>query len=121
MKVLTGRGEKCGCGGDEAGGGEGLRQFFRPRAGAVPACKGCLLVLYNHISSIDDVNRAIGTHAAAQLNGALERAAEGKKRDAALYALADEYRMFVRENYELYRAIIGLPLLDEDGAAQASV
>ncbi|MCI8453698.1 MAG: TetR/AcrR family transcriptional regulator [Lachnospiraceae bacterium] len=73
--------------------------------------------LYNHINSIDDVNRAIGTHAAAQLNGVLERATEGKRRDEALYALVDEYRLFVRENYELYRAVIGLPLLDEDGAA----
>lgn len=71
--------------------------------------------LYNHINSIDDVNRAIGIYAASRLNETLEQAVEGKRRDAALEALALGYRKFAWDNFELYRAIIGLPHLDTDG------
>jgi|GEM_PF-98762 len=72
--------------------------------------------LYNHIKSIDDINREIGRYAAARLNHALECAAEGKERDAAIEAVAYEYRDFVKNNYELYQAIMGLPALEQDGS-----
>ena len=70
--------------------------------------------LYNHVSSVADINRAVGVHASNKLNDALEKVCAGKTRDEALLSLAHEYRRFVKENYELYRAIIGLPAIDQD-------
>lgn len=70
--------------------------------------------LYNHVSSVADINRAVGIHAANQLNEALERATAGKAKDEALISLAHEYRSFVKNQYELYRSIIGLLALDQD-------
>ena len=68
--------------------------------------------LYNHIDSVEDINREVGRLAMNKLNDTLERATEGKRRDEALEALAYAYAQFVKEDYELYRAIIGLPTLD---------
>ena len=68
--------------------------------------------LYNHIDSVEDINREVGRLAMNKLNDPLERATEGKRRDEALEALAYAYAQFVKEDYELYRAIIGLPTLD---------
>lgn len=70
--------------------------------------------LYNHIASVADINRAVGVHAANKLNETLERAAAGKQGREALSALAHEYRAFVKNNYELYRAVMGLPALNGD-------
>lgn len=68
--------------------------------------------LYNHVTGVDDINREVGKIASRRLNQALEDVTKGKERDEAVRALSYEYRRFVRENYELYRAIIGLPALD---------
>ena len=70
--------------------------------------------LYNHIEGIDDINREIGRIASDRLNASLERATKDKDRDRAIEALAHEYRSFVKTNYELYRAILGLPALKMD-------
>lgn len=68
--------------------------------------------LYNHISSVDDVNREVGKLASQKLNQSLENVTRGKEKDEAIEALSYEYRDFVKNNYELYRAVIGLPALD---------
>ena len=70
--------------------------------------------LYNHIEGIDDINREIGSYASELMNDALEKAVAGKSRDAAIEAIAYEYRDFVKNNYELYRAIMGMPALKHD-------
>ncbi|MGL5436771.1 MAG: TetR/AcrR family transcriptional regulator [Lachnospiraceae bacterium] len=70
--------------------------------------------LYNHIKSIDDINREVGRYAAAKLNYALECSVEGKQRDAAIEAVAYAYRDFVKNNYQLYQAIMGMPELKQD-------
>jgi len=69
--------------------------------------------LYNHISSVEDINREVGKQAAAMLNRALTNAIEGKRRGEALTALAYAYRAFVQEKPELYRSILGLPSLSD--------
>lgn len=65
--------------------------------------------LYNHIESIDDINRQVGLLASEKMNAVLEEATDGKKRDEALIALAYAYRDFVRNQNELYQAIMGMP------------
>jgi len=68
--------------------------------------------LYNHIDGVDDINREVGMLAATRLNRALSEAVGGKTRDEAIGAMADAYRQFVKDNPELYRTIIGFPILD---------
>lgn len=65
--------------------------------------------LYNHIESIDDINRQVGLLASEKMNAVLEEATAGKTRDEALIALAYAYRDFVRNENELYQAIMGMP------------
>lgn len=65
--------------------------------------------LYNHIESIDDINRQVGLLASEKMNTILEEATAGKMRDEALIALAYAYRDFVRNQNELYQAIMGMP------------
>ena len=67
--------------------------------------------LYNHIESIDDINRQVGLMASEKMDAALEAATAGKTRDEALIALAHAYRDFVRDENELYQAIMGMPSL----------
>ena len=75
--------------------------------------------LYNHVNGVEDINREVGKLAATRLNGSLARAVEGKTRDEAVMALAYAYRGFVKENQELYKAIIGMPGLDQgDGTIE---
>jgi hypothetical protein len=47
------------------------------------------------------------------------RSAKGKERNAAIKALALAYRAFAKENPELYRAIIGMPLSEDDTLVHA--
>ncbi|RHS64340.1 TetR/AcrR family transcriptional regulator [Clostridium sp. AM45-5] len=44
--------------------------------------------LYNHLNTIDDVNKEIGLKAVSHMNEYLEQSAEGKEKDEALRALA---------------------------------
>lgn len=68
--------------------------------------------LYNHVSGVDDINREVGKLASKKLNQKLEEVTQGKEKDEAIEALSYAYRDFVKNNYELYRAVIGLPALD---------
>jgi AcrR family transcriptional regulator len=68
--------------------------------------------LYNHISSVDDINREVGLFAVNRMNEILSKAVGNKIRDEALSALADAYRQFAKDNQELYRTIFALPILD---------
>lgn len=74
--------------------------------------------LYNHLTSIDDVNREIGRLAVERMDRLLEEAASGKERDQAIEALGYAYRNFVKENYEMYRAILGMPALNQEGSLE---
>lgn len=70
--------------------------------------------LYNHIESIDDINREVGRLASEKMNALLEEATEGKERDEALIELAYAYRDFVKDENELYSAIMGMPAIPKD-------
>ncbi|HWK23197.1 MAG TPA: TetR/AcrR family transcriptional regulator [Ureibacillus sp.] len=69
--------------------------------------------LYYHISGVDDITKAVGELASERMNQAFESATKGKERDAAVSALAHAYRKYVKENPELYLAIMGVPLSDD--------
>lgn len=63
--------------------------------------------LYNHVTNVEEVLVTVGIHAITQLSAAEYKAIEGKRTDEALFALADAYRAFAREHYQLYRVIMG--------------
>jgi len=68
--------------------------------------------LYNHIGSVEDINREVGVFAVDKMNAMLSEAIGEKVRDEAIRAVADGYRQFAKENPELYRTILALPILD---------
>lgn len=74
--------------------------------------------LYNHLNSIDDVNKEIGLKAVSHMNEYLEQSAEGKEKDEALRALAYAFRSYVKNNYQMYRAIMEMPALNRDGSLE---
>lgn len=77
--------------------------------------------LYNHLNSIDEINIEIGKRAAQDMNAQLDLAVNGYKREKAIEALAYSYRDYVKNNYQMYRALMALPSLDSgDGKVLAS-
>ncbi|MBQ7534038.1 MAG: TetR/AcrR family transcriptional regulator [Stomatobaculum sp.] len=69
--------------------------------------------LYNHLDSMDDVNIEIGKLAAKTLNSLLHEAAENRTREEAFTSICRAYRDFVKNNHQLYLAILDLPSLDK--------
>lgn len=69
--------------------------------------------LYNHVESSSDLFGEVGRYAIGLLVQAQESALKGKSGDDALFALAEAYRTFARERFELYGVIMGLPKLCE--------
>ena len=68
--------------------------------------------LYNHIDSLNQLLECVGEDAVCRIAGQEALAIAGKRCDDALFALAEAYRTFVREHYELYRVIMAFPKLD---------
>lgn len=68
--------------------------------------------LYNHIGSVEDINREVSNFAVGKMNAMLLKTIGEKVRDEAIKAVADAYRQFAKNNPELYRTILALPTLD---------
>ena len=67
--------------------------------------------LYNHISGQNALLTEVGLQAVNMLTAIEENAIAGKKKDEALFALADAYRLFAKGHPELYRIIMGVHVL----------
>ena len=65
--------------------------------------------LYNHVESLERLLEYVGEAAVSRLARLEEQAIAGKRREEALFALAEAYRAFAREHWELYRVILALP------------
>lgn len=68
--------------------------------------------LYNHVDSLEHLLELVGNEAVGRLVRLEEQAIAGKHGDAALFALAQAYRAFAREHYQLYRVIMAFPQWD---------
>jgi AcrR family transcriptional regulator len=77
--------------------------------------------LYNHVTSLEELKRAVAALVAEQLADRLMRSAVGRSGEQAVFAIADAYRAFATEHPELYAAILRAPEPDEGrylGAAE---
>ena len=63
-------------------------------------------MLYNHVKSLDDLLTSASECAAARMKELLFSAKQGKYADAAVYAVADAYRRFAKEQKGLYRLVM---------------
>lgn len=75
--------------------------------------------LYNHIQGQMELLVEVGFRAVDMLTEMEEAAITGRRRDGALFALADAYRLFAQEHTELYRIImrvhtIAVPVLESE-------
>ena len=68
--------------------------------------------LYNHIESIEQLLALVGKDAVRRLTALEKEAIAGKNGQKALFALAQAYRLFAREHYQLYRLIMAFPRWD---------
>lgn len=68
--------------------------------------------LYNHIESFEQLLTLVGETAVHQLVTLETQAIAGKREQQALFALAQAYRLFAREHYQLYRIIMAFPKWD---------
>ncbi len=75
--------------------------------------------LYNHIKGIEELNVNIALKAAVRMKDTLEEAVKGKNTDEAFMAGTRAYRSFAMENKELYKALIHMPLLDDEAVRHA--
>ena len=62
--------------------------------------------LYNHVSGIGDLRRELALAGLRELGRSLSRAAVGKGGEEGLLALAEAYRLFVKERPGLYGATV---------------
>lgn len=76
--------------------------------------------LYNHTANVAELTTAIGHIALQTLNEKLKTAAKGKKGIDMLWAIADAYRVYAKENQELYKAIVHLPAFEDDSLREES-
>jgi AcrR family transcriptional regulator len=80
--------------------------------------------LYNHIAGVGDLRRGLALVGIRELGRRLSRAAAGKAGDEGLLAIAEAYRLFVKQRPGLYEATVrSYRLYDPDdpelGAAEA--
>lgn len=75
--------------------------------------------LYNHLSGWKELSRGIARLAITKLEAAIRDAAVGRSKDDALFAIARAYRIFAKENPELYKAILRFPDYRDDGIQEA--
>ena len=75
--------------------------------------------LYNHLSGLKEISSGLAALALKRLDAAMRDAAVGRAGADALTSIAQAYREFVRENPELYKAIMRFPECD-DGDVQES-
>lgn len=61
--------------------------------------------LYKHVGGLDDVKTAIQAYAAERLNAVMLDAAVGRAGDAAIFAVADAYRAFMKTHPGLQVAL----------------
>lgn len=78
--------------------------------------------LYNHVSGMEELYTDIALYA-LQLQKRMQlESIEGRQKDDAVYALADSYRRFAKEHWELYKVIMRIPkvpnAIPEEAAAQ---
>lgn len=64
--------------------------------------------LYNHVESMDELFVEVGLTAVSMMIAYENESISGKNQNDALFALADAYRRFAKEHYELYKIIMSL-------------
>lgn len=65
--------------------------------------------LYNHVSGMEELYTGVAMFSLRLQKQFLVESIKGRQKDEAVYALADAYRRFAREHWELYRVIMGIP------------
>lgn len=91
---------------------EGVGQFSMRRLAERLEIKAASL--YAHIDSMDALFTEVGLSALRAQRACLLDAAQGKQREAAIYALAESYRRFAREHAQLYQLIMQMPSSDNE-------
>ena len=74
--------------------------------------------LYNHVAGLLGLRRALAVRGLQELNFRLGRAGLGQSGDAAVLAMAEAYRGFVREHPGLYAATVRSPRLADPADAE---
>ncbi len=97
---------------------EGLHRFSLRELAARLHIKAASL--YNHIRNMDELYTQIGFYAIAELKKVQLAAIDGKRRGAAVEALADAYHRFGKERPEIYKVILSLPMVKNDALQTAA-
>lgn len=77
--------------------------------------------LYNHITGLESLRRALARQALEQLTSALTASVVGRAGDEGLLALGDAYRAFAREHPGLYAALMRAPTLADESLTQQAL
>jgi|SRR6516165_3611669 AcrR family transcriptional regulator len=76
--------------------------------------------LYKHVDGLGDVQKALALRGLQEAHRRLQRAAVGRAKDEALFALAHAYWRFARERPGLYAASLRAARPDEPDVADAA-
>ena len=75
--------------------------------------------LYNHLNGMQEISSGVARLAIGRLEEAIRNAAVGRSKEDALLAIASEYRIFAKENPELYKAILRFPRCQDTDIQEA--
>lgn len=70
--------------------------------------------LYNHIRGINEIQKAVGLYGIHEMEKGLTEASRGRSMEQALKKMALWYRDYAKNNPELYQAVIGLQMSEDE-------
>lgn len=70
--------------------------------------------LYNHIRGINEIQKAVGLYGIQEMEKGLTEASRGRSMEQALKKMALWYRDYAKNNPELYQAVIGLQMSEDE-------
>lgn len=75
--------------------------------------------LYTYFNGLDDLYASLAIQSMNQLENVIKNAAVGKSKSDALISIANEYRLFAKENPEIYKTILLLPSIERNDVKEA--
>jgi len=69
--------------------------------------------LYNHLKGLNELIEGLAQLAIKKLEIVLQNAATGKSKEEAFIEIAHAYRKFAKENPELYKSILKIPVSED--------
>jgi len=77
--------------------------------------------LYNHLNGLNELMEGLAQLAIQRMEITLQNAAIGKAKKEAFIGIANAYRKFAKENPQLYKTILKIPVSEDKGLLEEGI